>query len=92
MQDYFCGLCDREYSDYVVRDGPGNSGMEEIKCRHWLCTDCWKMLYNMDKWRCPICKECLCGWIVSHYINTGSDSGAPTEYDSSGYGSGDSGT
>lgn len=74
-----CPICMRNYSE-LVKDSPANSDCIEINCKHWLCTDCWQKLYDLDQWHCPFCRECLCDWISSHYpINPYTDSGTETD-------------
>ena len=55
-----------EDGSFLCKDGVSNSGLEGYTCQHYLCIKCWERMYQRQIYNCPLCRENLKIWIITH--------------------------
>ena len=66
-----CPVCFESYGlhedgSFLCKDGVSNSGLEGYTCQHYLCIKCWERMYQRQIYNCPLCRENLKIWIITH--------------------------
>ena len=66
-----CPIC---LCTYAEGGSPFDSPCEtniQSKCKHYLCMECWKEIYNRACQccivKCPLCREDITEWLFSNY-------------------------
>jgi hypothetical protein len=59
--DENCPVCFETYGlqedgSFLYKDGVSNSGLEGYTCQHYLCINCWDIMYEKEIYNCPLCK------------------------------------
>ena len=55
-----------EDGSFLCKDGVSNSGLEGYTCQHYLCIKCWERMYQRQIYNCPLCRENLNIWMITH--------------------------
>ena len=85
--DETCPVCFETYGlhedgSFLSKDGVSNSGLEGYTCQHYLCIKCWDRMYQREMYNCPLCRENLKIWMITHIGHGEREQGdADAEYD-----------
>ena len=70
-----------EDGSFLCKDGVSNSGLEGYTCQHYLCIKCWERMYQRQIYNCPLCRENLNIWMITHIGREVQAEQGDTEYD-----------
>ena len=59
--DENCPVCFETYGlhedgSFLYKDGVSNSDLKGHNCKHYLCINCWDIMYEKEIYNCPLCK------------------------------------
>jgi hypothetical protein len=69
--DENCPVCFETYGlqedgSFLYKDGVSNSYLKGHNCKHYLCINCWDIMYEKEIYNCPLCRENLKFWIINY--------------------------